>query len=279
MNGIRIDKYQEDINSVRNIIAKYPDIEQVAILHELIDDTPFKTKNYMKYIHDEYYIKHNKSDIINNCSKFYELDIDSNEEVSRGVIELIKDRYSVRDYKNMPIKFKEFSQIVHYSMGLKCFGRGAYDQREFPFKYCNSQGGLNHLDLYLIVNNVEGVEQGLYYYDFIENKIWQMDNGNMRSIIGEINFQNEFSTYSNFLAIIVSDLSRVVPKYYKRAYRMAHVDAGIVSAYLQLTAEKNDISSCIVAGYLEHRVEDLLNLTEDDYPILTMSFGYKGGRV
>lgn len=280
MDGIRIEKYQNDINEVREVVAKYPDIEQVAILHEVIDDTPFKTQNYMKYIHDEYYIKHNKSDIIKKCSKFYELysDFDENEE-SMSVIQSIKDRFSVRDYTNKPISFKDFSKIIHYSMGVKCVGRGAYDQREFPFRYCNSQGGLNHLDLYIIVNNVEGLEQGLYYHDFINQRIYQMDKGNMRSLIGEINFQNDFSTYSNFLAIIVSDLSRVVPKYYKRAYRMAHVDAGIASSYLQLISEQCGINSCIIAGYLENRVEELLNLTKDDYPILTMSFGYKGGQL
>lgn len=278
MEGIRIKKYKDDIDSVKNIIAKYSDIEQVAILHELIDDTPYKTKNYMKYIHDEYYIKHNKSDIIEKSKKYYQLDLEDNE-VSNGIIGLIKDRYSIRDYKNIPIKFKEFSQILHYSMGLKCIGRGAYDQREFPFKYCNSQGGLNHLDLYLIVNNVEGVEQGLYYYDFIKDRIYQVDKGNMRSLIGEVNFQNEFSTYSSFLAIIVTDLSRVVPKYYKRAYRMAHVDAGILAGYLQLVAENNNVNSCVIAGYLEHKLEDILNLSENDYPVLTMSFGYRGGLV
>lgn len=278
MEGIRIEKYKKNIDSVKEIIAKYPDIEQIAILHELIDDTPYKTKNYMKYIHDEYYIRHNKNEIINNSNKFYLLDVKEDKNC-KGIIDLIENRYSGRDYKNIPVKFDEFSQIIHYSMGLKYIGRGAYDQREFQFKYCNSQGGLNHLDLYIVINNVEGVEQGLYYYDFIGNKIHQIDKGNMRSLIGEINFQNEFSIYSSFTAIIVTDLSRVAHKYYKRSYRMAHVDAGILASYLQLISENNGISSCIIAGYLEHKLEKLLDLSESDYPILTMSFGYKGEEV
>lgn len=279
MDGIRVNKYSEDIQVIKENIAKYSDIDQVAILHEVIDDTPYKTKSYMKYINDEYYIKHNKEESINNCEKFYELEMEGINDTSNGIVDLIKNRHSIRDYKNKHVSFKIFSQILYYSMGVKFIGRGAYDQRDYPFKYSNNQGGLNYLDLYIIVNNVENIEPGLYYYDFIGNRICQLDRGNMRTLIGDINFQNEFTVYSNFMGIVVADLSRVVPKYYKRAYRFSHVDSGILTAYLQLLSENNGISSCIVAGFLEHKVEELLNLTEHDYPIATISFGYKGGSV
>ena len=103
-----------------------------------------------------------------------------------------------------------------------------------------------------------------------------MDHGNVRSVISRVNFQNEFSVYANFVAVVVSDLTRIVPKYYKRAYRMVHVDAGIAMAYMQMLGEYLGISSCIVAGFLENELERLLELSCDDYPIATMAFGVKG---
>lgn len=181
----------------------------------------------------------------------------------------------MRDYANQDITFEQLSTLLHYSMGKKRVARGAYDQREYPFRFCNSAGGLNHLDLYLLINRVSGIESGVYYYDFINDALIQMDHGNMRSVISNINFQNEFSVYSNFVAVVVSDLSRIVPKYYKRAYRMAHVDGGIAMAYMQVLGEYLGISSCIIAGFLENELECLLDLTEDDYPLATMSFGVK----
>ena len=48
---------------------------------------------------------------------------------------------------------------------------------------------------------------------------------------------------------------------------------------MQLIAENNKVSSCVIAGYLEHNIENLLNLMEDEYPIITISFGYKAGTV
>ncbi|ADH60239.1 SagB-type dehydrogenase domain protein [Thermoanaerobacter mathranii subsp. mathranii str. A3] len=273
MDGVRLKYYNKKIQQLKELLANCSDLEQVSILHEIIDDTPYKTKNYMKYMHKGYYIKHNKEELIDNSLKQIKLQV--NDFPSKNIVEIIKNRYSVRDYENREVSFEAFSQIIHYSFGVKHVAEGVYDRKSYLFKYTNSQGGLNYLDLYIIVNNVEGVEQGLYYYDFIGNKICQIDNGNMRGIIKEIHFQNEFTAYSSFLCIVVADLRRVVPKYYKRAYRFAHVDAGILLAYLQLLAENNGISSCIVAGFLEHKIETLLNLSKDEYPIATIGFGYK----
>ena len=274
MDGLRLNRYSNVIESTGKQIGSLSDMEQVAVLHELIDDTPYKTENYNKYVHDEYYISHNKSEIIKKAKKRFPLTI--KKEISDcDLIELVSNRKSLRDYANCSITFEQLSTIVHYSLGIKSVERGAYGQRNFPFRFCNSAGGLNHLDLYLLINNVDGIESGVYYYDFIDDSLIQMDYGNMRSIIGNINYQNEFSVYSNFLAVVVSDLSRIAPKYCKRAYRMAHVDGGIVTAYLQMLGESVGVSSCVIAGFLEHELEKLLKLTESDYPIDTISFGVR----
>lgn len=274
MEGIRLNKYSNKLKNVEMQIAELSDIQQVAVLHEMIDDTPFKTQSYNKYQHNEYCIRHNKSELLQHGRKRIPLVL--LEEMPKcDLIKLIAGRDSLRDYANKNITFAQLSMLLHYSMGKKRVARGAYNQREYPFRFCNSAGGLNHLDLYLLINCVEGIESGIYYYDFIDDALIQMDYGNMRSIIGSINFQNEFSVYSNFVAVIVSDLARIVPKYYKRAYRMAHVDAGIAMTYMQLIGEYLNVSSCIIAGFLEHEIERLLKLTENDYPIATMSFGVK----
>lgn len=272
--GKRVEKFSEKIQSLKESLADHNDLEQVGILHELIDDTPYKTKNYMRYVHDEYHIVHNKPHIIERAKKVYTLQ-NTEKEIDENLFSLIKNRVSTRDYLNKTISFEDFSNIIHYSFGIKSVGRGAYDQKEFPFRYINSQGGLNYLDLYVFVSNVESIEQGLYYYDFINNKLCQIDYGNFRYSINEIHFQNEFAVYGNFTCLLVADLSRVVPKYYKRSYRMAHVDAGIALAYMQLISEYHSIASCIIAGYLEHIIEDMIDLTEDEYPIATICFGYE----
>ena len=67
--------------------------------------------------------------------------------------------------------------------------------------------------------------------------------------------------------------------YYKRAYRFLYVDAGILSAYLQVVAEYHGVVSCSVAGYLEYKLEDLLELNSNEYPIVSICFGNKPEEV
>lgn len=275
MEGVSINEFAEEIQKLKEQFLDVADIDQIKIIHEVIDDTPYKTKDYEKYLHDEYYIKHNRSELIEKSTMKYKLNPDKNLLSEINLSRIIKERHSLRDYENKLVSYETFSNILHYSFGVKYFGFGAYNQRNYPIKYSNSQGGLNYLDLYIIVNNVDGIEQGLYYYDFINDEICLIDHGNMRLIVNEINFQNEFTVYSNFMCFIVADMERVVPKYYKRAYRFSHVDTGILFAYLQFIAECHGIGSCGVAGFLEHKLDDLLNLSSNEYPMISMGFGYR----
>lgn len=279
MEGTRINSHSEKIQQVKENLLDLTDMDQVQVIHEIIDDTPYKTKNYMKYLHDEYYIQHNKPEAINQSIAQYELDADRSYKPYKDLLSTVSERHSLRDFENKSIDFKTFSNIIYYSFGVKFYGLGAYNQKKYPFKYTNSQGGLNYLDLYIVVNQVDSLEQGLYYYDFMNNTLCLLDRGNMRPILNEINFQNEFSVYSNFVCFLVADMHRVVPKYYKRAYRFAHVDTGIVAAYLQLIAESYHVSSCAVAGFLEHKVEDLLGLNGEEFPTLSICFGCKPEEV
>ncbi len=267
------------LQQIKEQLLDVTDIDQIKITHELIDDTPYKTKNYLKYMHDEYYIQHHKAHLIQQSLKKIPLKANRERFQNQMLPDLISNRHSLRDYENKQVDFETFSNIIHYSFGVKNYGLGAYNQKKYPFKYTNSQGGLNYLDLYIVALNVEGLEQGLYYYDFIHNELCLMDAGNMRPLINDIHFQNEFTVYSNFICFIVADMERVVPKYYKRAYRFSHVDTGILTAYLQLIAEFHDLGSCSVAGYLEHKLEDLLGLSSNDYPIVSICFGYKPEEV
>lgn len=275
MQGTRINEMPNKLQEMKELLIDCSDMDQIKVVHEIVDDTPYKTKDYMKYMHDEYHIEHNRQEKILYSQEKYKLKANPEKYSDTTFVDVISQRTSLRDYKNKPIDFETFSNIIHYSFGVKNIGVGAYNKKEFPFKYSNSQGGLNYLDLYIVVHNVEGIKKGLYYYDFINDELCLMDEGNMRVLINEINFQNEFTVYGNFMCFIVADMDRVVPKYYKRAYRFSHVDSGILAAYLQLNAEYHQLGSCNVAGYLEHKLEDLLGLSSNEFPILSMCIGQK----
>ena len=171
IKGIRQEIFKEKIQRVKEVLGNMEDEEQVGVVHEILDDTPFKTQNYLKYIHEEYYIVHNKENIIKDSVKTYKLEPTKCSKKQKDLFSIVKERNSVRDYVNEKLEFSDFSNIIYYTFGVKSIKRGAYDKREYPFRYVNSQGGINYLDLYIIANSVEGIQSGLYYYDFINNEI------------------------------------------------------------------------------------------------------------
>jgi len=263
-------KKNDILASMQAKLANSDPIDVIRVVHELIDDTPYKTENYEQYniAEKDYYIAHIK-DEYKNSKKTIKL-----APVSDNVVnDLLQNRSSARDYANEQMTFDEFSTLLGTSFGLKQKLTGAYSRRDFPIKKTNSAGGLNALDLYVFVNNVEGIESGIYYYNFLAHELIQIDYGNVRPIINKIHYQNEFTTYANICVIYVADLTRVSWKYLRRSYRFVHVDTGIAAANLQITAETLGLCSCMVAGYLEHEVERYLSLGQDELPILSVSIG------
>ncbi|HFE9852291.1 SagB/ThcOx family dehydrogenase [Enterococcus faecalis] len=265
-------KIEEMIDSIQLDLVEYENMDVIRLIHELVDDTPYKTQNYDQYkvSEENYYIEN-----INHKYKEAENSVKLASVTDNIVNDLLKKRKSVRDYSNEKITFNEFSTLLGTSFGLKETFMGAYSKREFPIKKTNSQGGLNFLDMYIFINDVESIESGIYYYNFLKHELIQIDYGNVRPIINKIHYQNEFTTYANMCVIFVADFKRVSWKYLRRSYRFAHVDTGIAAANLQLTAESLGLGSCIVAGYLENEVEKYLELGKDELSILSVSIGKK----
>lgn len=264
------EEITEQIEKIQKELSGNTTNEVIRIVHEVIDDTPFKTRNNEQYsiAEDEYYIKNTNIRFTSEDLRMQLKKVSHN-----NITQLLQNRQSVRDYSNKKITYSDMSTLMGVSFGLKETFKGAYSKKEFPVKTSNSQGGLNYLDLYLLINNVENIDSGIYYYDFLQHELVQLDYGNVRPIINKIHYQNEFTTYGNLLAIYVADFKRISWKYLRRSYRFAHVDAGIAVANLQLVTKSLGLGSCIVAGYLEHEIENYLELPKDEIPIVSVSIG------
>ena len=71
--------------------------------------------------------------------------------------DVLKNRRSVRDYRNKPIKKETLSYLLWASTGVSR-REGGYEFRTAP-----SAGALYPIETYLVVNNVEEVNPGVYH--------------------------------------------------------------------------------------------------------------------
>ena len=173
--------------------------------------------------------------------------------------EAILTRASVRDYIQDPISLDDLSALLHYSYGVRKRVY-AYNSRGFPFRYVPSAGGLQSSEIYLVVNSVDEVPQGLYHYHAGEHALEELDVGYLRHRIASCSAFQDFLLHSGVVLILTAVLTRTNWKYGNRAYRFVHLDTGVLTQQIYLVATGLDLGVCAVAGFGDDEVDDFLNL-------------------
>lgn len=200
------------------------------------------------------------------------LQVDTCPETS-NIYDVLRTRASRRDYSYLSLKQKALSNILYYSYGKRATIK-AYNNIHFPLRYAPSAGGLQSNDLYLVVNKVEGVERGLYYYNYENNSLILVEAGYMKNRLLECCIEQEFVIDASVIAILVGNLNRVKWKYGKKSYRFIHVDTGILSENIHLLATANKLRSCMIAGFNDDKINDFLTLDgENEFVSLMISIG------
>jgi len=77
------------------------------------------------------------------------------------------------------------------------------------------------------------------------------------------------------LIILTGVLSRSEVKYGCKAYSLSFIEAGYMGQNIQLVATELGIGSCPVSGFINDTIKEILDITEDEIPLFTISLGKK----
>jgi len=137
--------------------------------------------------------------------------------------EVILKRGSTRRFARHPMGFAELCTVLH------CSTRG------IPADFLDGpETGL--LDLYLIVNAVEGLNQGCYYFSPTQGKLELLRTGPMRDQAGYLCLEQPLAADASAVVFFLSDLNRVLQRFGNRGYRAVQIEAGITGGKLYLSA-------------------------------------------
>lgn len=182
--------------------------------------------------------------------------------IAKPISEVINSRTSGRDFKRSTLSFEKLSVLLNQSCGV----RGtisAYNRRDVPLRNFPTAGGLQCTELYLAVNEVEDIPQGLYHYSPTQNCLEQIEKGNFRWRTVNCCPDHEWLAEAGVVMFIAPDISRLTWKYgpYK-SYRLAHLETGVVCQNLHLVATALGLGSCMVFGFNDEQTDALLGLDE-----------------
>ena len=147
-----------------------------------------------------------------------------NDELARDAIEsVILRRGSTRQFSREPIAFEQLSTMLDRAT------------RGISADFLQPHGSqLN--DLYLIINAVEGIEPGAYFYRPGSHELECLKEEDFRGTAAHLGLDQALPGDASVAVFFLADLDAILERFGNRGYRAAQLEAGIIGGKLYLTA-------------------------------------------
>jgi SagB-type dehydrogenase family enzyme len=173
---------------------------------------------------------------------------------SLQITEILQKRRSVRSFSPKPLSTDELSFLLWASTGVQRRERG-YDFRTAP-----SAGALYPIETYVVINNVEGLEKGLYHYNIEEHALEELKLGDLGEELAQAALGQEMVASAPLIFVWTAIFERSKWKYRQRAYRYVYLDAGIIGENLAFSATGIGLGSCNVGAFFDDEVNAILGV-------------------
>jgi SagB-type dehydrogenase family enzyme len=150
------------------------------------------------------------------------------------------------------------SALLHLSYGVTRDNAGTVFPR--PFRVVPSAGALYPLELYFHTIEVDGLPAGLYHYNASRGDVRLLRDGDLSRQISMALVQPGLVTEAAMFVFVTSLFERSTFKYGDRGYRFALLEAGHVVQNLALVAGGLGLASLPIGGFLDRKLDDLLDL-------------------
>ncbi|MFV4913879.1 SagB/ThcOx family dehydrogenase [Microbacterium lacticum] len=181
------------------------------------------------------------------------------ETIDASLSDVLDARRSNRNFSNEPVSLEQLSTLLHFAAGRRGIEAG-YGVKDMPLFRYPTIGGLNSVDVGIIVNRVDGLERGFYIYDPIGHALTLRDRGDMRLVVQDVTFEAEWLFHAPAIVTVIHNQDKVSWKYKTRALRFSHVDLGALTQNFYLVATATGYNCCAVAGFFDEAINNFLKL-------------------
>lgn len=185
----------------------------------------------------------------------------------------IEHRTSIRSYAKEPLSLDELAFLLWCTQGVKKTA-GTYA----TFRTVPSAGARHAFETYLLVNDVEGLDRGLYRYLALGHRLQQLDTDPTLHIrIADACLGQSFVMRCGVVFLWVAVPYRMTWRYSERGYRELHKDAGHVCQNLYLAAEAVGCGACAIAAYDDDAMHGILGIDGTEQFLIYLATVGKGG--
>jgi SagB-type dehydrogenase family enzyme len=179
----------------------------------------------------------------------------------------IAARRSIRTFSGAAIDLGELARLLFFTYG-KTDPDGA-------FRAVASGGALYPLELYVVAFKVDGLEHGIYHYGVETGHLDLVRPMDPFSAFKDVvTWQGVDIDNASLAIVITAAFRRSTVKYLDRGYRMVLMEVGEAAQNLSLVATSMDLGACLLGGFNDDLLSDLLDIDGvDEAPLLPVLIG------
>ena len=162
-----------------------------------------------------------------------------------------------------PLDLPTVAQLLFYSAGL-IRKRVLPVAGEVHYRAAASAGALFPVEVYLVSGDIPGLAAGVYHFSPADFTLRQLREGDYRGQLVRATAGDEALAAAPVTMVFTAVFWRSAWKYRVRGYRYCFWDAGTILANLLATARgEARLSTRLVAGFIDHRVDRLLGVKSE----------------
>jgi SagB-type dehydrogenase family enzyme len=166
----------------------------------------------------------------------------TDDEIPRDTLEqVILRRGSTRQFAREAIAFRQLSTLLDRAT------------RSIPADFLSPGEQLN--ELFLIVNAVEGLASGAYYFHRKSSTLELLKKGNFRREASYLGLEQELPGDASVCIFFLADLAAILNRFGNRGYRVVQLEAGILGGKLYLAAYSQRLGATGLTFYDDDVVE------------------------
>jgi SagB-type dehydrogenase family enzyme len=181
------------------------------------------------------------------------------------VTEALKKRRSTRSFQPEPLSLANVSFLLWAATGIQRTEKG------YEFRTAPSAGALYPVETYLVANNVEGLEQGLYHYNIPDHALEELKLASLGEGLASAALGQKMLAAAPAALVWTGVFARSKWKYAQRAYRYVYLEAGHIAENLALSAASVGLGACHIGAFFDDEVNQVIGVDSVEESVVYLS--------
>ncbi len=181
-----------------------------------------------------------------------------------SVEKTLRERRSIREYKDAPLTLSEISQLLWAAQGVT---------DPMGLRTAPSAGALYPLEVYLVAGNVQNLPKGIYQYITHGHELLRTAEGDKRSELAYAALDQPSVQEAGAVVVFSAVYRRTTSKYGERGIRYVHMEVGHAAQNVCLQAVALNLGTVVTGAFYDEKVKKVLQLADKEEPLSLIAVG------